>query len=141
MGVVDAVVTVSVDEPGVATEPGLNVAVAPLGNPVALNVTVPVNPPDGVTVAVYVVLAPWTTVCDAGVADTEKSGVGGALQARIALSTLRRPLVTTRPDNDPRVSTLPNRLLFTPAVSSEHAESTSAAAPETCGVAIDVPLK
>jgi len=32
-------------------EPGLNVAVAPEGSPVALKLTVPVKPPDGVTVA------------------------------------------------------------------------------------------
>src|SRR5882762_7102322 len=129
--VVVAVVTVIVDEPDVVTDVGLKLADAPLGNPLALNVTVPVNPPDGVTVAVYVVLAPWTTVCEAGVAETEKSAVGGALQARIALSTLRRPFVRTRPVSDPSVSTLFNRLLFTPAVSSAHAESTSAAAPAT----------
>ena len=58
MGVVDDVVTVSVDEPDAVTEAGVKLGVAPGGNPLTLNVTVPVNPPDGVTVAVYVVLAP-----------------------------------------------------------------------------------
>jgi hypothetical protein len=47
-----AVVTVIVDVPDVVTEAGLKLAAAPPGSPVALNVTVPVNPPDGVTVAV-----------------------------------------------------------------------------------------
>ena len=37
---------------------GLNVAVTPVGNPVAANATLPVNPPDGVTVNVLVPLAP-----------------------------------------------------------------------------------
>jgi hypothetical protein len=33
-------------------EVGLNVAPAPVGNPLALKVTLPVKPPDGLTVAV-----------------------------------------------------------------------------------------
>jgi hypothetical protein len=52
IGVVLAVVTVIVDEPLVVTEVGLNVADAPAGRPLALKVTVPVNPPLGVTVTV-----------------------------------------------------------------------------------------
>ena len=58
VGVVATVVTVMVAVPAPVTDDGLNVAAAPVGNPPALNVTVPVNPPDGVTVTVYVVLAP-----------------------------------------------------------------------------------
>jgi hypothetical protein len=50
--VVELVVTLMVLEPDPATEVGLNVAAAPAGSPEALNVTVPVNPPLGVTVAV-----------------------------------------------------------------------------------------
>jgi hypothetical protein len=46
------VVTVIVDEPDVVTDAGLKLAVAPDGSPLALKVTVPVKPPDGVTVAV-----------------------------------------------------------------------------------------
>jgi len=56
------VVTVIVDEPEPATEGGLKLAPAPAGNPLALKVTVPVNPPDGVTVTVYAVLPPGATV-------------------------------------------------------------------------------
>jgi hypothetical protein len=52
VGVVALVVTVIVDEPEVVTDAGLKLALAPAGNPLALNVTVPVKPPDGVTVAV-----------------------------------------------------------------------------------------
>ena len=52
VGVVLAVVTVMVDEPEVVTDGGLKLAVAFAGNPLALNVTVPVNPPVGVTVTV-----------------------------------------------------------------------------------------
>jgi hypothetical protein len=48
----DVVDTVIVELPDPLTEVGLKVAVAPVGNPLALNVTAPVNPPEGVTVAV-----------------------------------------------------------------------------------------
>jgi hypothetical protein len=49
---VDAVVeTLIVVEPDVFTDVGLNEAVAPAGNPVTLNATVPVKPVPGVTVA------------------------------------------------------------------------------------------
>jgi hypothetical protein len=46
------VVTVIVEEPEVVTEVGLKVAVAPAGSPLALKVTVPVNPFSALTVAV-----------------------------------------------------------------------------------------
>ena len=44
--------TVMVEDPEEVTEAGLNVAVAPLANPLALNVTVPANPPEGATLTV-----------------------------------------------------------------------------------------
>ncbi|GAC1446789.1 MAG: hypothetical protein NVSMB56_08820 [Pyrinomonadaceae bacterium] len=69
-------------------------------------------------------------------------GVGvGPLQARIALLTFSRPPVVVLPDNEAIGSTLAIKLLLSPAVSSVQRESTSAAAPETWGVAIEVPLK
>ena len=49
VGVLALVVTVIVDEPEPTTEGGLKFALAPAGSPLALNVTVPVKPPDGVT--------------------------------------------------------------------------------------------
>ena len=52
LGVVVAVLTVMVEEPGVLTDAGLKCAVAPIGSPLTLNVTVPVNPPNGVVVTV-----------------------------------------------------------------------------------------
>lgn len=52
VGVEVLVVTVIVEEPEPATEGGLKLALAPAGNPLALRVTVPVNPPEAVTVAV-----------------------------------------------------------------------------------------
>lgn len=59
-----------VAEPVVVTDGGLKLAVARLGNPLTLKVTVPVKPPVGVTVTVKLVLLPAITVRDAGVAET-----------------------------------------------------------------------
>ena len=42
-------------------EAGLNAAVTPAGNPLALSATAPANPPDGVTVIVLVPVAPRVT--------------------------------------------------------------------------------
>ncbi len=55
---VPAVVTVRVEEPDPGTDGGVKLPPAPAGNPLTPNVTVPVNPPDGVTATVYVVLDP-----------------------------------------------------------------------------------
>lgn len=63
-----------VEEPEVVTEAGLKLALAPVGRPLTLNATEPVNPPDAATVAVYDVPAPAVTVCDAGEAVMEKLG-------------------------------------------------------------------
>ncbi len=51
-GVVPSVVTVKVEDPDVVTDVGLKVAVAPVGNPLAVKVTVPVKPFRAVIVAV-----------------------------------------------------------------------------------------
>ncbi len=45
-------VTVIVEEPDVFTDSGLKLALAPPGNPLTLKLTVPLKPPDGVTVTV-----------------------------------------------------------------------------------------
>src|SRR5262244_3122487 len=76
---------------------------------------------------------------------SKKTVVGGGvpppLQARMALFTFNRPPVTVLPESELIGSTLFMRFAFKLAVLNEHLESTSAAAPETCGVAIEVPLK
>jgi len=51
-GVVVLVVTDMVDEPEPVTDVGLKLALAPAGNPLALRLTTPENPPDPVTVVV-----------------------------------------------------------------------------------------
>ncbi len=55
------------------TEPGLNEAVAPVGSPLTVKPTAPVNPAIDVTLAVYVVLPPGCTLCEPGVAESAKS--------------------------------------------------------------------
>ena len=82
-GVVAAVLTVSVEVPEVVTEAGTNVPVAPAGNPVTLIATAPVKPPEGVTVAVYVVDKPCVIVLEAGVAVTVKSAAETAFTTRV----------------------------------------------------------
>ena len=75
--------------PDVETDTGLNVAVAPAGRPVTLNVTRPVNPVPGFTVAVNVAFPPCVTACDVGVADSEKSVT---VIVRVAAWLVRPPL-------------------------------------------------
>jgi hypothetical protein len=52
VGVVVLDVIAIVEDPDVVTDAGVKLAVTPDGSPLTLNATVPVNPPDGVTVAV-----------------------------------------------------------------------------------------
>src|SRR5262245_9240301 len=92
-----------------------------------------------VSVPLALVVQPWS------VSKLSKKTVTGGLpppaQARMDLFTFSRPPVTVLPASELIWSTLLMRFAFKSAVLNEHLESTSAAAPETCGVAIDVPLK
>ena len=91
-GVVPVVETVSVEVPDVVTDVGLNVPVAPVGNPVTLKVTVPVKPPEPVTVCKKLVLLPWITDWELGEEFSEKSG--GALTTKIVEALwVKLPLV------------------------------------------------
>lgn len=82
-GVEVVVVTDMVDEPEPVTDVGLKLALAPAGNPPTLKLTLPPNPPDPVTVAVYEVLPPAVTVAEAGVAEIEKSPTTGAFTTSV----------------------------------------------------------
>ena len=57
---------VSVSKLELEDDAGLNEAVTPLGNPVAVKATLPVNPPVSVTVIVSVPLLPCFTVREVG---------------------------------------------------------------------------
>ncbi|HEY5028122.1 MAG TPA: hypothetical protein VIK39_06905 [Candidatus Angelobacter sp.] len=72
-----AVVTVKVEEVPV-TGFELKVPLAPVGRPIALKKTAPVNPPVRVTVTVYVVLAPAVTVLEPGDIETVKLPLAAA---------------------------------------------------------------
>ena len=56
-----------------------NVAVTPEGNPEADKVTLPVNPPEGVSVMVLVPVVPCFTVRLEGEAESEKLGVATSI--------------------------------------------------------------
>ena len=81
--VVLLVLTLRVEEPEPVTEVGLKLALAPVGSPPALKLTVPVKPFNAVTLAVYVVFEPWVTVREDGVADNKK-----ALTTRVTVVVL-----------------------------------------------------
>ena len=94
-----AVETVSVVEPDVVREAGLNDAVVFVGKPLTENVTAPEKPDPGVKVTVNGVAPPGATVCEAGVADKENEGwtvivlVAGVALVRSALSVTVRKAV------------------------------------------------
>src|SRR5262249_54939965 len=72
-GVVPEVVIVRVVVPAPVIVDGLNVAVAPAGKPLIVGVTVALNALSAPALTVYVVLAPTSTCCVAGVAAMVKS--------------------------------------------------------------------
>jgi hypothetical protein len=78
-------------------EAGLNVAVTPLGNPLAVKVTAPVKPPLRVIVIALVPLAPRLTVKLEGLADNVKLGAWGVALTwlEFALSPLALNALTT----------------------------------------------
>ena len=84
VGVVLWVVTVIVEEPDPLTDAGLKAAPAPVGSPLALNLTVSVKPPEPLTVVLYVVEFPGRTVSELGLAEIEKLG---AATTRVAVAT------------------------------------------------------
>jgi hypothetical protein len=94
-GVVPLVVTVNVDVPDPVTVAGEKLAVAPVGIPLALNVTTPLNPFNAPTLVVYVAAFPSTTVSVAGVTPRLKFGGGGtAVTVRLTFAVCTRlPLV------------------------------------------------
>jgi hypothetical protein len=87
------VLTLSVEEPEPVTDAGLKPPVAPLGNPLTLNVTLPWKQFTAETVAVYVVPLPAVTVCDEGVAASVKSFTGALTTSVTVVLWLAPPLV------------------------------------------------
>ena len=98
VSVPDVPVTVTVAVPVVAVLLAVNVstlvevvgsvpklAVTPAGRPDAERLTLPVKPPDGVTVTVLLPLVPCVTLRLAGDADSAKSGVAAAFTVRLTV--------------------------------------------------------
>ena len=67
---------VSVEVPDPTTVASEKVTVAPVGNPLALKFTLPVNPFNDPTETDVVAEPPAVTVCEPGLTETEKSGAG-----------------------------------------------------------------
>ena len=83
-----------VDEPEPVRDDGVKLVEARDGAPLALRLTFPVNPPEPVTVTVYVVLEPRVTVWVAGEALMEKSALPAAFTTRVTLAEwFKAPLV------------------------------------------------
>src|SRR5258706_12578296 len=72
-------VAVELRERGAAMGLGLNVAVAPVGRPLAVSATAALNPPEIAVVTVDAPDAPCTTESDGGESEIEKSGVDAAV--------------------------------------------------------------
>src|ERR1700682_1025272 len=120
-------------------EGGVNVPDAPVGRPVTEKSTEPANPPEGVTVTTYVVEAPCTTFRAPGLTEMVNVGPGATPSARAAFS---RPPVIVFPERLGMGSVLARIALLTWAVVRPGVFArTSAATPETCGAAMEVPLR
>jgi hypothetical protein len=76
--------TDSVSVVPVALDVGLKVGVTPLGRPLTLKATLPVNPPLGATAMAMVPVEPCSSETLDGLADTEKSGGGGTGKATVS---------------------------------------------------------
>jgi len=84
-GVLPMVVTVNVEFPAPVTVGGEKLAVAPVGNPLALSVTTPVNPFSAAMLAVYVVALPTVTVRVPGLPEIVKYAGGGAFSTKLTV--------------------------------------------------------
>jgi hypothetical protein len=86
------VVIVIVEVPEPVTDGGLKDAEVPVGNPLAPRVTVPLKLFRAVMVVLKVVLPPGLTVCVAGAAEIEKSGVAAEASCNVAACKVTFPL-------------------------------------------------
>jgi hypothetical protein len=103
------VVTVNVEFPAPVTVAGEKLAVAPVGNPVALSVTTPVNPFSAAMLAVYIVALPTVTVRVLGLPEIVKSaGGGGAFTTKLTVVVcVTLPLVPVIVNVDDPAGVLP----------------------------------
>src|SRR6266508_4322951 len=127
---------VIVDEPPEVTDGGLNDALAPLGTPLADSDTVCALPEVVAVLTVALVEPPAVTAPEPGETEMEKSLPAGALTTKRSLFGEPVPGLTTTP----LVALLTRKSRTCCGVKPGLAAATRAAAPATCGVAIEVPL-
>ena len=131
-----------VELPPTVTTGGLKVAVTPAGKPISAKVTLPWKPPEPVTLTGDVAVAPRFSVKDEEAAPRLNPGINtGAAQEWTARYTFNRPPVVVFDASDGIASTLSSKACFSPAVDKAQADRTSAAEPDTCAVAMEVPLQ
>jgi hypothetical protein len=105
-GVLPMVVTVNVEFPAPVTVAGEKLAVAPVGSPLALSVTTPVNPFSAAMLAVYVVALPTVTVRVPGLPEIVKSA--GAVTTKLTVVVcVTLPLVPVIVNVDDPAGVLP----------------------------------
>jgi len=123
---------------------GLKLAVTPEGKPLALNATLPVNPPAGVTVTLSVPELPWVIEIAAVVAAREKSGLGGALTvtliAVVAESVPLAPVIVTDAVPTVAVPDAENVTVLVPAVDAGLKEAVTPAG-NPLALNVTLPLK
>src|SRR5208337_3287481 len=97
VGVLDPTVMVMVElpEPGAGIGLGLKLTVVPVGTPEADRVMALLKPPLTVVVMVDVPGLPWTTLSEAGDAESAKLGGATTLSVTVALCWMPPPLPVT----------------------------------------------
>ena len=132
-------------------EAGLKTVVTPVGNPLALRATLPLKPPDGVSVMTLVTVDPWLTETLAGAAASEKSPPAPVTVRAIVTVWLSVPLVPVMVTfagpvaavaDAVKVTTLPAKLAVTPVGRPLAAKVTAPLNPligVTVMVLVDVP--
>src|ERR1700730_17782659 len=145
-GVVLPVVTVIVEVPLVVTVAGEKLALAALGIPLALRVTVPANPFSAPMVTVYVVEFPAITVCVEGETAMEKSGTTTVATTKLTVvECARAPLVPVMVSVDVPASVLVEVvtvIVEVPLVVTVAGENLALApAGKTVALSVTVPVK
>ena len=135
--VVPLVVIVMLDEPPEVTDAGLNDALAPVGKPLAERLTVWALPDVVAVLTVALTEPPAAVDPEVGETEMEKSLAGG-----VPLTTKSNLFGEPVPGllMTPLVALLTSESRTCCGVKVGFWASTRAAAPATCGVAIDVPL-
>jgi len=88
-------VTVELPEPGAAIDVGLKLTVTPVGWPVAVSATAPLNPPETVLVTLLVPFEPCATETEVGEAEIAKAGAAVTVRATVEVFVVPPPVPVT----------------------------------------------